>query len=162
MVVERLVRDDATDQGKSVAMQSAGGKAENHVASYHAAPVEMSAALDRADRESCQVVRAVGVHAEHLSRLSADQGTICLAAAGSDARNHRLGDGMVKFSGGVIIEKKKRFGPLYDEVVNAHGDEVDADSLMASGGIGDQELGAHAIGGGEQHRIFVPACGKVE
>ena len=59
----------------------------------------------------------------------------------------------VELAGREIVEKEQRLGALHDDVVDAHGDEVDADGRMAAGIDGDLELGADAVIGGDQHRI---------
>lgn len=46
---------------------------------------------------------------------------------------------------------------LHDEVVDDHGDKVDADSVVASGGLGDEQLGADAVGARHEDWILV-AC----
>ena len=52
---------------------------------------------------------------------------------------------------------KSGSAPDADEVVDAHGDEVDADRLVAAGVAGDDHLGAHAVGRGHQDRVRVAA-----
>jgi hypothetical protein len=51
---------------------------------------------------------------------------------------------------------------LHDEVVDAHRDQVDADRVVTSGGDRDLELGADAVGGGDQDRIPVARRLEVE
>ncbi len=55
--------------------------------------------------------------------------------------------------GGKIIQKEQWFSALHDEVVDAHRDQVDADGIMQSGLHGDFQLGANAVGGGDQNRV---------
>jgi hypothetical protein len=42
---------------------------------------------------------------------------------------------------------------LHDEVVDAHGDQIDADAAMQAGVDGDLQLGADAVGRGDQNGI---------
>ena len=38
----------------------------------------------------------------------------------------------VKLAGGEVVEEEQRLGALHDEVVDAHGDQVDADACRAA------------------------------
>jgi hypothetical protein len=60
----------------------------------------------------------------------------------------------VQFAGGVIVQEHERLGALGREIVHAHGDEIDADRLVAPAFDGDLELGADAVGGGQEDRIL--------
>ena len=68
----------------------------------------------------------------------------------------------VERAGGEIVEEEQRLGALHDEVVDAHGDQVDADRVEDAGLDGDLQLGADAVGGGDQHRIAVAGRLEVE
>ena len=87
--------------------------------------------------------------------LAADQGAARFAAAGADAADDRFGDRELKRAGGVIVEKEQWLGAADDEVVDAHGDKVDADAVVPAKGEGELELGANAVGGGDEHRLAV-------
>ena len=65
-------------------------------------------------------------------------------------------------SDGEVIEEEQGFGPLHDDVVDAHGHEVDADRVVAAGLDGDLDLRADAVIGGHQHRIAEPRRLEVE
>ncbi len=41
------------------------------------------------------------------------------------------GDIDVQLAGGVVVEKEQRLGALHHDVVGAHGDQVDADRVVA-------------------------------
>ena len=76
--------------------------------------------------------------------------------------DHRRGRLDVEPAGGEIVEEEQRLGPLADEVVDAHGDEVDADGVEPAGVDREPELGADAVGGGDQHRVGVARRLEVE
>jgi hypothetical protein len=59
----------------------------------------------------------------------------------------------VELAGGEVVEKEQRLRALDDEVVDAHGDEIDADGIVDAGFDRDLQLGPHAVIGGDQHRI---------
>ena len=70
-----------------------------------------------------------------------------------DALDHRRADLGIELAAGEIVEEEQRLGALHHEIVDRHGDEVDADGVVAAGLDRDLELGADAVGGGDQHRI---------
>ena len=63
---------------------------------------------------------------------------------------------------GDVVEEEQRLGALAHDVVDAHGDEVDADGVEAAGGLGDERLGADAVGRRHQHRVAVAVAGEGE
>ena len=98
----------------------------------------------------------------NLGGLAADQGAAGLAAACGDARHDRRGDLGVELAGGEIVEKKQRLGAPGDNVIDAHGDEVDADTAVMRRGESDLEFGADPIGARDQNRIAVAGGSQVE
>jgi hypothetical protein len=147
------MRDDSAHQREAVGMDAGGGEPQHDVARRDAAAVDHRAALDGANREAREVVVAVGVHARHLGRLAADQRATGLAAAARDARD----DGAALCHGQlprrVVVEEEERLGALDDEVVDAHGDEVDADVVVQPGLDRDLELGPDAIRRRDDQRV---------
>ncbi len=67
----------------------------------------------------------------------------------ADDGGHLVG---VDLARGDVVEHEQRLGPHADEVVDAHGDQVDADRPVATGVAGDDHFGAHPVGGGHQDR----------
>ena len=67
-----------------------------------------------------------------------------IAAAGLD----------VELAGREVVEEEQRLGALHDDVVDAHRDEVDADRVVDAGLERDLELGADAVGAGDQDRVL--------
>src|SRR5947208_971498 len=53
-----------------------------------------------------------------------------------------------------IVEEKQRLGALHEDVVDAVIDEVAADGGVHAHGHGHFEFRAHAIGAGDQRRLF--------
>ena len=60
----------------------------------------------------------------------------------------------VELAAGEIVEEEQRLGALRQQVVDAHGDEIDADGGVPAGVDGDLELGADAVVGGDQDRVL--------
>jgi len=74
---------------------------------------------------------------------------------------HHGGDAVgVDLAGGDVVEHEERLGTHTDQIIHAHGDQVDPHRLVAAGGPGHQELGTDAVGGGHQHRLG--EAGEVE
>lgn len=59
----------------------------------------------------------------------------------------------IELAGREIIQEKQRLTALNGQIIHAHGDQVDADLVMDAGLDGEAQLGAHAIGRGNQHRV---------
>ena len=102
-----------------------------------------------ADRETGQVIVTFAVEARHLRGFPANQGGAGAPTALGDAGDHLAAGLDRKFRGGVIIQKKQRLTALHHQVVDAHGDQVDTDRVMAAGLNGDHQFGADAIGRGQ-------------
>ena len=93
------------------------------------------------------------VDARHFRGFAADKRTAGLAAGRRDAFHDRGPDVRIKLAASEIIEEKQRLGALHHEVVDRHGDKIDADGVVAGGFDGDFDFGADAVGCGDQDRI---------
>jgi hypothetical protein len=91
------------------------------------------------------------VHPGHLGGFPANQRRPGLYAAFDDATDDGGGDVDVEAAGRVVIQEKQRFRSLYHHVIGAHRHQVDADCIMASGLDRKAQLGADAVGAGDQH-----------
>ena len=120
------------------------------------------AALHGADREAGEVVVAPGIEAGQFGGFPADQRASGPAAAFGDAGDDVGRHVRLELSGAEIIQKEQRLGAGDDQIVHAHGDEVDADRPVAAGLDGDAQFGADAVGRGDQDRIAVAGFGEVE
>ena len=76
-----------------------------------------------------------------------------MAAAFGDAGDDGAPGLDGKPAGGEIIQKEQGLSALNHQIVDAHGDEVDAHGIVAVEGDGDLELGAHPVGGRDQDGI---------
>ena len=117
-------------------------------------------ALDDADREADEVELARLHRAGVLGHLAADQRAAGLAAALGDALDELLDLVGVELADRDVVEEEQRLGALAHDVVDAHRDEVDADRVEAAGGLGDQRLGADAVGRRHEHRVAVAVRGR--
>ena len=72
---------------------------------------------------------------------------------GGHALDHVRGDVDVELAACEVVEKEQRLGALDEDVVDAHRDQVDADRVVAVEREREFQLGADAIGAGDQHRV---------
>ena len=135
---------------------------DQHVAGRNVAARQDLAPLDGADGEPCEIIVLVPVHARHLGRLAADEGAPGFAAALRNAGDHVTGALHLELAGREVIQEEQRLCALHDEIVDAHGNEVNADRRVPARIDGDLELGADAVVGGNQDRIAVTGGLQVE
>ena len=98
----------------------------------------------------------------HLRGLAADQGAAGLVAARGDAGDHLPRLAWVELAGSEIIQEEQRLGALHHDVVDAHRHQIDADRVVDAGLDRDLQLGADAVGAGDQDRIGEPRRLQVE
>ena len=161
-IVQALLGDDPAHQREAIGVEAGGGEAEDDVAGRHPCTVDHALALHRAYGKSGEVVVSWRVHPRHLGRLAADQRASGLAATRGDAGDDVPSCGDDELSGGEVVEKEERLRTLDDQVVDAHGDQIDTDAVMPVGGNGDLQFGADSIGGGNQDRIAIAGSLEVE
>ncbi|CDN45272.1 hypothetical protein BN871_GZ_00050 [Paenibacillus sp. P22] len=153
--VARLLQQQPAHERVSVAVDAARGQADDSVSRRDRRAVDDLLAVDDADGEAADIVFLRGVHARHLGRLAPDQGAACLHAAFGDAGDDRLDLGRLHLARRQVIEEEQRLGALHDDVVDAHGDGVDADRVMLVHGKSEHQLRADAVGAGDEHRLLV-------
>lgn len=111
--------------------------------------------FDHADAETGYVVIFAVVHARHFSGFAAHQRTAGLFAAFGDAGDHAGRGVHIQLAGGVVVEEEQRLGALNHQIVDAHRHQIDADGVVAFQIHRQTQLGAHAVGTGNQHRLAV-------
>ena len=87
-------------------------------------------ALDRAHGEAREIVVVAVIHAGHLGGLAADERAARLPAALGDPGDDLARRRHIELAGREIVEEEQRLGALDDEIVDRHGDEIDADRRM--------------------------------
>ena len=143
-------------------MHARRGKPDHHVARRDVRARQQRAALGRADRKAGEIVVAAVVDAGHFRGLAADQRAAGLPAASATPVDHRGADLGIELAAGEIVEEEQRLRALHHEVVDRHGDEIDADRVVPAGLDRDLDLGADAVGGGDQDRIGKAGALEVE
>ena len=91
----------------------------------------------------------------HLAASAADQRAAGLLAALGDAADHPHRHRGIQLAAGEIVEEEERLGALHEHVIHAHRDEVDADTVVAVEQEGELQLGANAVGAGDENRLAV-------
>ena len=133
-------------------MQARGGQGDDRVARLHALAVEDFFPIDHADAETGQVVLVLGIETGHFCGFAAHQRAAGLHAALAHALDD-IGDALGHvFAAGDVVQKDEGLCAAAHYVVYAHGHAVDAHGVVLVHQKGDFELGAHAVGAGNQHR----------
>ena len=114
--------------------------------------------LHRADDEAGDVVLTFGVEARHLGGLAAQQRAPVVLAAAGQPLDDLLRHVRRQASGRQVVEKEQRHRALHQDVVDAVIHEVHANGVVTTGHERDLQLGADAVGAGDQHRIAPAPC----
>ncbi len=96
-----------------------------------------------------------------LGQLAPHDGAPGPAAPCRDPRHHLANLVRVDPAQQLVVEEEERTGPAANQVVHAHGDQVDTDGVQAAGRDRHRHLGAHPIRARDQHRAAV-APGHLE
>jgi hypothetical protein len=111
--------------------------------------------FDDADRKAGQIVFASRVHARHFGGFATDQRAAGQFAALGDAADNRRSSIDIELAAGEVVEEEQRFGAEHENVIDAHGDQILTDRIVAVQVESQAQLGADAIGTGHQHRLLV-------
>ena len=160
--IQPLALDYPADQRKAVGVQPAGSEAEDHVALRDPVAGQDPIPFHGADGEAGEIVVAGAVHAGHFRRFATDQRAARPAAALDDAGNDVPGRRDVQFPGREVIQEDQRLRALDHQVVDAHGDKVDADGVVNTCGQRHHKLRAYPVGRCHHKRIAVAGGGGVE
>ncbi|MNI24289.1 hypothetical protein D3C73_779030 [compost metagenome] len=136
-------------------MRAGRRQGEQGIAGSNLGTVDDFGFFHDADAETGQVVVFTFVHARHFSGFAANQRAARQFAASADA-GHNLGSGVdVQFAGCIVVEEEQRLGAAHHQVVDAHGNQVDADAVVLVQVQCQAQLGADAVSAGNQHRLLV-------
>ena len=141
-------------QRVAVGVQAVRGQADDHVPGLHGGAVDEVGLLGDAHAEAGHVELPRAVEAGHLRHLAPHQRAPCLlAAAGHPADDllHLVGHELLH---GQVVEEEDGAGAHGEHVVGAHGHQVDADGVELARLLSHQQLGAHAVGGGDQNGLL--------
>ena len=110
-------------------------------------------AFDHADREADEIELARLHHARMLRHLAAEQRAPGAPASFGDARDHLVDLLGHELADRDVVEEEQRLGALRGDVVDRHGDAVDADRVATVREPGDERLRAHAVGRRDEQRV---------
>ena len=137
-------------QRETVGVHAGRGQGDDDIARLHGGVVQDLGLVDHTDGKTGQVVLILGHHAGMLGSFAAHQGAASLYAALGHALDD-LGNFLRDvLAAGDVIQENQRLGTGADHVVDAHGHAVDADGVVLVQQHGDAQLGAHAVGAGDQ------------
>ena len=153
----RLAKD-APSQRVAVGMQAVRRQANQHVPGAYPCSRDQVGPGGNAHHETSQVVIRLLVEPWQLGGLTTDQ-RHPVGQAGTGHAGHQVRRlASVQASDAEVVQEEERIGALHRDVVDAMVDEVLADGVVPAESDRDLELGAHAIGRGDQHGIG-PALG---
>ena len=150
-----LLEENLAGERIAVGVQAAGGEADDGVAGADGFAVEHFGFFDDADDGAADVVLPRFIKAGHLGGFAADEGAIIFGATAREAGDEFGEDVGLQFAGADVIEEEKRFRAEDGDVVHAMVDEVLADGVVAVHGEGELELGADAVGAGDEDGLAV-------
>jgi len=128
-------------------VQAAGREPDQNIAGCNFFRVDDVVFFQDANREPCKIVFARWKITGVFGGLTADQGATRLAAAGGNTAHGRFSNLHVELAAGEIVQEKKRRGALGQNVIYAHGDEIDANCVVNTGQERDFKFRADAISG---------------
>ena len=79
-----------------------------------------------------------------------------------DAFDNLSGGICIKLTSGEVIEKKKRLSTLDDQIIDAHGNEINADSVVNADRMRDFKFCADTIRRRNQNRVFKTGCFEIK
>ena len=131
-------------------MQAAALDPEEDVAGAHAAAVEDAVERHGSDGGRHEVEAAApGLPANHLAdlcQLATGTAHARELAASSDPFAERPEQLCIDLLDGEVVDKGDGSGANAQNVVDVHGDAIDADGVVAAGGLRHQKLGADPVG----------------
>ena len=143
-------------------MDARAGQPQQHVARCYLVTGQLLAAFDRADAETRQIIVSGRIHSRHFRRFAADQRAASDSAALGDPGDNPGRDTIVELAGRKIIKEEQRFCTLHDQIVDAHGDQIDADLVMPVMIDRQFDLGADPVIGGNQQWVRVTGGARIE
>jgi hypothetical protein len=146
----------------AIGVRSARRQADQDVTRADGAAVDDARFLYDADTKTGQIVIGFGIHAGHFSRLAADERCAGLAAAFCNPGDNPPRRIHLELPGGVVVQKKQRLGTQHGDVIDAHGNQIDADRVVTPHLDRQLELGAYPVGARDQHRLAIAVDRQLE
>ena len=142
------VEQDATSERVPVRAKARRRQADEDVTGAHVVAGDQQVALDDAHGEADEIELTRLHRAGMLGHLAADERAPRRAAPRGDALDELLDVSGVEFSDGDVVEEEQRLRALAHQVVDAHGNQIDADRLELTDGLRDEGLRPDPVGRG--------------
>ncbi len=139
------LEEDVARQRVTVGVQAGGTHGDDRIAHAYLLWAQQLVCFDHADGGGGHIVVIWVHHTWVLSGLAAQQGCTGLDAAFGDAADDVCDFLRHHFSGGDIVLQEQWLSTAHDEVVDAHGHQVDADGVVLIHRLGDNKLRTHAV-----------------
>ncbi len=157
-----FVGRQSADQRITIGMHTGTGEAEQHLIVGNLVTGQLFPALNRANTETRKVIIACRIHARHFRGFAANQCATGHLAAFGDARDNPFGNSVFQLARGKIIEKKQRLCALHDQIVDAHGNQIDSHGVMPVEINRQFQLGPDPVIRGNQQRIVIACRFRIE
>lgn len=154
--------DDFADKGETVGVGSRGRKRNEDIARADIGRGKDLFPLNHTHSETGKIIVIPVVHAWHLCGLTANQCASSLETSLSDTGDYIRGHRHIKLGARIVVEEVERFSTLDNEVVDAHRNEVDTDSVVFPVVKSDTEFGSNTVSPRNQDGVPVTSFGKVE
>lgn len=136
-------------------MEAGGADPDEKIVGGDGLTIDETAFFDDTDAEAGEIIIVIAVEVGHDRGFTAEEAAIGLNATVGDTANDGFEEGRVVAGHGDIVEEEEGFGAGAEDIIDAHGDEIDPNRGVISSQLGDFELGADAIGTGNEERFFV-------
>ena len=145
------MEEDVAGEGEAVAVDAAAGDADDHVAVLGGGAGEDAVLGDEPHAGAGQVEAEASLAGADdigdLGDLAAGDADVGLPRALGEAGADLGQQAVVGDVDGDVVEHGDGLGADAEDVVGVHGDAVDADGVVAVHHLGDDGLGADAVGG---------------
>ena len=155
-------RENLPHQAEPIAVDSGGSDSDQHVTHLYLCSVYKFALLDDSGCVAGYVIFPILIHAGHFGSLSANKGTAGLAAAFGDSGDYCLNHFRTGLALGDIVKEYKRFSSLCKDVIDAHGNSVDADGVVLVHRKGYLEFRSDTVGSAHENRLLDVKGAEIE
>jgi len=141
-------------EGEPVGMEAVRRQAEYHISLGDGRAIDELLPLSETDAEAGHVELPGIIQPGHLGHLAAHQGAARLAATLGHTRHHLGHLRRDQPAHGDIIEEEDGPGSDGEHIVDRHGHEIDTHGVKPARLLGEEDLGAHAVGAGDEDRFL--------
>ena len=146
--------EDAADQRKAIAVNTAGCDSDQGIACFDICSGNEVLLIYHTNSKACQIILIHRIEARHLSSLTTDQRCIRLETAIS----HTFYDGSdllrIVFAAGNVIQEEQRFSACTGNVVYTHSHTVNTNGIMFVHDESQFQFGTYSVGSGYQGRML--------